>query len=111
MKKPWSITTTVRNPERLRDFLIVLKQLENCRWDLENQRKYQVLLIKERIYGCGISQFYKSLSQDQIDLIDDPTKIISYEQAEKIFNVKNYEDPSMRGRQSINPLKNLVLLL
>jgi hypothetical protein len=105
MKKPWSVTTTLRNPERLRDFLIVLKQLENCKWDLEHQRKYQILLIKERIYGYGSSQFYNGLSQDQIDLIDDSTKTISYEQAEKIFDVKKYEDSPMRGRQSINPLK------
>jgi len=111
MKKPWSITTTLRNPERLRDFLIVLKQLENCKWDLESQRKYQILLIKERVYGYGINQFYNGLSQEQIDLIDDQTKIITFEQAETIFNVKNYEDPSMRGRQSINPLKKFGLVV
>jgi hypothetical protein len=105
MKKPWSITTTLRNPERLRIFLIVLKQLENCKWNLENQRKYQILLIKDRVYGYGSSQFYNGLSQEQIDLIDDQTKEISFEQAEEIFNAKNYEDPAMRGRQSINPLK------
>lgn len=29
MLKPWSITTTVRNPERLREFLVVLQQLVN----------------------------------------------------------------------------------
>jgi len=111
MKKPWSITTTLRNPERLRDFLIVLKQLENCKWDLESQRKYQILLIKERVYGYGSNQFYNGLSQEQIDLIDDQTKIITFEQAETIFNVKNYEDPSMRGRQSINPLKKFGLVV
>jgi hypothetical protein len=105
MKKPWSITTTVRSPERLRDFLIVSKQLENCKWNSENQRKYQTLLIKERVYGYGKSQFYNGLSQKQIDLIDDQTKEISSEQAEEIFNVKNYKDPAMRGRQSMNPLK------
>jgi hypothetical protein len=105
MKKPWSITTTLRNPERLRDFLIVLKQLENKKWDLENQKVYQILLIKERIYGYGSNQFYNGLTQEQIDLIDDPTKDITFEQAEDIFNTKNYEAPSMRGRQSINPLK------
>jgi len=105
MKKPWSITTTVRNPERLRNFLIVLKQLENCKWNLENQRKYQILLIKDRVYGYGKSQFYNSLSQEQIDLVDDQTKEISFEQTEEIFNVKNYKDPAMRGRQSMNPLK------
>src|SRR3989344_9599925 len=111
MKKPWSITTTLRNPERLRDFLIVLKQLENCKWNLESQKKYQILLIKERVYGYGSNQFYNGLSQEQIDLIDDQTKTITLEQAETIFNAKNYEDPSMRGRQSINPLKKFGLVV
>lgn len=111
MKKPWSITTTLRNPERLRDFLIVLKQLENCEWDLECQKKYQILLIKERIYGYGSIQFYNGLSQEQVDLIDDPTKEISLEQAEEIFNAKKYEDPAMRGRQSINPLKKFGFIV
>ena len=37
MKKPWSITTTLRNPERLRSFLIVLKTLEGQQWNSEIQ--------------------------------------------------------------------------
>lgn len=110
MKKPWSITTTLRNPERLRSFLIVLKELENFEWTLQNQRKYQILLIKERVYGYGNNQFYNGLSQEQIDLIDDQTKEISFVKAEEIFNAKNYEDPAMRGRQSINPLKKIGLV-
>ncbi len=111
MKKPWSITTTLRNPERLRSFLIVLKQLEGESWNLENQRKFQVLLIKERVYGYGSTQFYNGLAKEQIDLIDDQTKEISFEKAEEIFNAKNYEDPAMRGRQSINPLKKIGLVV
>jgi hypothetical protein len=110
MKKPWSITTTLRNPERLRNFLIVLKQLENSEWNFENQKKYQILLIQNRIYGYGNQQFYNGLSQDKIDLINDPSKDITFEQAEDIFNTKDYEDPAMRGRQSINPLKKIGLV-
>ena len=111
MKKPWSITTTLRNPERLRDFLVVLQQLENLKWDLENQKKYQILLIQNRVYGYGSSQFYNGLSQDQIALIDSATQEISLEKAGEIFNTKNYEDSSMRGRQSINPLKKIGLVV
>ena len=109
MRKPWSITTTVRNPERLRNFLAVLQQLENSEWHLENQKKYQILLIQNRLYGYGSPQFYKGLSQDKIELIDDLSKDISFETAEEIFYAKNYEDPAMRGRQSINPLKKMGL--
>jgi len=110
MKKPWSITTTLRNPERLRNFLVVLQQLEGSSWSLENQNKYQILLIKERFYGYGNPQFYNGLPQEQIDLIDDTKKGISFKKAEEIFNAKNYEDPPMRGRQSINPLKKIGLV-
>lgn len=105
IKKPWSVTTTVRNPDRLRDFLAVLRKLENSEWNHENQKKYQILLIQNRLYGYGKQQFYNGLSDSQVSLMDDLSKEISFEQAEKIFNVKNYEDPPMRGRQSLNPMK------
>lgn len=111
MKKLWSITTTLRNPERLRSFLIVLSQLEGQYWNLANQRKFQILLIKERLYGYGNTQFYNGLNKEQIDLIDDQVQNISFKQAEEIFNSKNYEDPAMRGRQSINPLKKIGLVI
>ena len=110
MKKPWSITTTLRNPERLRDFLIVLKNIEGEVWNLETQKKYQILLIKYRKYGSGSRQFYNGLSPKQINLINDLNKEISFREAEDIFNTKGYEDPAMRGRQSINPLKKLGLV-
>ncbi len=110
MKKPWSITTTVRNPERLRDFLVVLKDIDGEEWDSKTQRKYQILLIKYRKYGYGSSQFYRGLSREQVNLIDDLDKDLSFKEAEDIFNSKGYEDPAMRGRQSINPLKKLGLV-
>jgi hypothetical protein len=111
MKKPWSITTTLRNPERSRNFLLVLKQLENSEWGIENQKKYQILLIQSRVYGYGSRQFYNGLPQEMIDLVDDPSREISFEQAQEIFNTKGYEDPAMRGRQSLNPLKKIGLVL
>ncbi len=110
MKKPWSISTTLRNPERIRSFLVVLQSLEGECWNFETQRKYQILLIKERVYGYGSSQFYNGLTKDQVELIDDQSRIITFEKAEEIFNAKNYEDPAMRGRQSISPLKKIGLV-
>lgn len=101
MRLPWSISTTVRNPERLRDFLRVLKQLEGSDFKSENQIQYQVLLIKERLYRpTKIPSSHRSL-------IDDFTKEISYEIAKNIFDFQRYEDPPMRGRQSVNPLNKL----
>lgn len=107
MKKPWSITTTVRNPDRLRGFLDVLQQLEGSEWDSESQKKYQILLIQNRLYGYGKNQFYKGLSQDKVSLINDLSRDISLEEATDIFNAKDYVDPAMRGRQSMNPLKKM----
>ena len=102
MKKvPWSISTTVRNPERLRDFLRVLKQLEGSDFKSKNQIQYQVLLIKERLYSpTKIPPSYRAL-------IDDFAKEIPLDVARKIFDFQHYEDPPMRGRQSVNPLNKL----
>ena len=63
IKLPWSISTTVRNPERLRSFLQVLKKIEGKIWDNEAQKKYQTLLIQERLYGFGEAQFYHASRQ------------------------------------------------
>jgi len=101
MKKPWSISTTVRNPERLRDFLRVLKQLEGKPFDKDNQVKYQVLLIKDRLYKpLNIPLKFRKYYEE-------PETEIPYEEAKKIFYSQNYEDPPMRGRQSVNPLNKL----
>lgn len=102
MKKlTWSISTTVRNPERLRNFLSVLKQLEGLDFNIDNQIRYQVLLIKERLYRpTKIPLKYRVL-------FDDFTKQISYDIAKDIFDFQGYEDPPMRGRQSVNPLNKL----
>lgn len=101
MRKPWSISTTVRNPERLRDFLRILKRLEGQNFDYDTQIKYQVLLIQERLYKpldipLKFRKYYEELSSE-----------IPYEVAKEIFYAQNYEDPPMRGRQSVNPLNKL----
>ena len=105
MKLPWSISTTVRNPERLRDFLKVLKKLAGKQWDPETQIKYQTMLIQEKVYGLASQQFYNGLTKAQVRLMSSPEPL-AYEQAKEIFERKNYIDPAMRGRQSFNPLEN-----
>ncbi len=101
MRKPWSISTTVRNPERLRGFLKVLKQLEGEDFIKENQIKYQILLIKERLYKPN------NIPQKYQKYYDDPTLEIPFSVAKNIFEYQNYKDPPMRGRQSVNPLNKL----
>lgn len=104
MLKAWSITTTVRNPERLRDFLVALKPLENKIWDNDTQEKYQKLLIKNRLYGFGNTQFYNGLTTDIIKTINNTDRDISDKIIDEILRLKNYTDFAMRGRQSLNPL-------
>ena len=101
MKKPWSISTTVRNPERLRDFLKVLKELEGQPFDKKNQEKYQILLIQKRLYRP------LSIPSQYEEYYKNPDKDIPYEIAEEIFHNQGYTDPPMRGRQSVNPLNKL----
>lgn len=102
---PWSITTTMRNPYRLRDFLAVLKTMEGIEWNRDTQSEYQIRLIQQRLYGYSNPQFYNGLSTDQVALVDDKTRKITLAAARQIFLAKNYEDPPIRGRQSVNPLK------
>jgi hypothetical protein len=109
MIKPWSISTTVRNPNRIRDFLRVLRNLEGQEWTRNNQRRYQVMLIQYKVYGYGQSQFYNGLSPEHINLMANPDPI-TYEEAEEILRAKNYVGGGdMRGRQSFNPLEKMGL--
>jgi len=102
VRRPWSISTTVRNPERLRDFLMVLKQLEGGEFNANNQKRYQILLIRSRLYRPN------RLTPQQRELLSPSnTEPIPYETAEEIFDSQRYEDPAMRGRQSVNPLNKL----
>ena len=103
MKKPWSISTTVRNPERLRDFLGVLKSLEGEPFGSENQIKYQILLIQNKLYKPT------NLTKKQKEYFDDIEKEMPFSVAEEIFNAQKYEDPAMRGRNSVAPLNKMGL--
>ena len=55
MKKPWSVSTTIRNPERLIGLLKVISLLDGADWDIHTQIKYQVLLIQLYIFGLKMS--------------------------------------------------------
>ena len=102
--KPWSISTAVRNPNRLRDFLRVLSRLEGESWDRDSQKRYQIMLIQDRIYGAFNRQFYDGLRRQDIDLLESAASM-SFAQAASIFDRKRYQDPSMRGRNSFKPLE------
>jgi len=104
----WSVSTTIRNPERIRSFLQVLKLMEGEVWNSDTQRKYQILLIQHKVYGFGEPQFHSTLTEEQNKWVY--SDAFSYEQAENILNTKQYEGGGeMRGRQSFNPLRKMGL--
>ncbi len=105
MKKPWSISTTVRNPERLRDFLDVLKKMEGQRFGSENQIKYQILLIQHKLYKPT------NLTREQEEYFDEIEKEMPFVTAKEIFNAQKYEDPAMRGRNSVAPMNKMGLCI
>jgi hypothetical protein len=107
MKKQWSISTTVREAERIRNFLVALQELNGEEWNNDTQKKYQIILIQKRFYGLT-GQFFNDLTDSQITLLKSPNNI-TFEQAKEIFDTKNYEDPPMRGRNSFSPLKKMGL--
>ena len=111
MKKPWSISTTVRNPYRIRDFLGVLSNMEGEEWSRPNQRRFQIMLIQFKKYGYGKAQFLNSLSPEHRRLMENPEPL-TFEEAESILDSKNYVGGgAMRGRQSFNPLEKMGLAL
>lgn len=100
-RKPWSISTTVRNPARLRDFVLVLAEMEGTPFDANAQCEFQIRLIKNRLYRPTlIPEKYRAY-------FEDPDAEIPYAVAKDVFMSQNYEDPAMRGRQSANPLNKL----
>lgn len=76
------------------------------------QVKFQVLLIQHRLYGYGedngfSAQFLNGLSDEHKAIFTNFEHQLTYSEALAIFESKNYQDPSMRGRQSFNPHKKL----
>jgi len=79
----WSITTTVRNPERVLNFLKVFKELEDKVWDKNTQKQFQILLIQRKVYGFGKTEFENTLTPQQLKWLYSDN--FTYEQAQKIF--------------------------
>jgi hypothetical protein len=104
----WSVSTTIRSPERIRAFLLVLKELELETWNEKTQKRFQVLLIQRKIYGFNEPQFENTLSEKQLSWLH--SKNTTYKQAEEILDSKKYVGGGeMRGRQSFNPLEKMGL--
>lgn len=104
-KKIWSLSTTVRNPERIFNFLKELEKLEGKVWDNENQKNFQSLLIQSRQYVPT----HANLSTEQIELLENIDYSLSFKEAREIFDSKKYQDSAMRGRTSFSPIEKTGL--
>lgn len=107
----WSVSTTIREADRVPDFLRVAQLFEGKDWTREAQIDYQIHLISRHCYlDASNAQARKKLTDEQIELLRDTTKDIPLDKAREIFEAKEYEDPAMRGRQSLSPLRKLGLV-
>lgn len=106
MDKLWSLSTTIRNPERIPDFFATIAQMNGEEWTKENQKKLQILLIKNRLYVPTPN----GLTEEQVELLKNVAQNMTFEQAQQIFNDKNYKDPPMRGRTSFDPVEKMGLV-
>lgn len=112
METLWSMSTTVREGERIIGFLKTAIELEGEKWTKENQEKFQILLIKNRQYlnDPDNTQSFNKLSSEQAFILREKSIEMTYEDAKGIFEAKEYQDPPMRGRQSMAPLTKLGLV-
>ena len=101
--KPWSISTTIRNPERIIRFLRTLNRLENELFVFDTQSKFQIMLIQDRNYKPS------DMTEQENKIFNDPSIEFTYKDAKNIFEKQNYEDPPMRGRTSFSPLSKMGL--
>lgn len=108
----WSMSTTIREAERIQGFLKTASLLDGEVWDTDTQCKFQILLIQNHQYlnDTENSQVRNKLDDRQVEALRDWDKEMSYSMAESIFNSKKYTDPAMRGRQSMSPLVKLGLV-
>ena len=110
MKKPWSISTTVRNPDRIRGFLEVLKDFEGVEFNEKQQIKFQTAIIKKKLYKpTGLSDKLESYYNTPSDMTDKQAKEI-FEHMRKTSTVLD-DDPGLRGRTSIAPLSKMGLVV
>lgn len=112
METLWSMSTTVREAERIVGFLKTAVEMDGQVWDKSAQIRFQVLLIKNRQYlnDPDNTQTFNKLNAEQSALLKNKSIDMTYEQALDIFETKEYEDPPMRGRQSMSPLQKLGLV-
>lgn len=102
--KTWSISTTVRNPERIPDFTAAVLAISGKDWNKDTQVSLMHELIRRRLYKPT------NMNEAQSELFDDVDREMTTHQAKEIFDIQNYEDPPMRGRTAISPIRDMGLV-
>jgi hypothetical protein len=98
--KAWSISTTIRNPERIPDFMKAVEPIVGSSWSKDTQIEYFANQIATRIYKPTDA----NLSAKNIRLLSDEDSEITVAKAFEIIDEKDYTDVHMRGRTSMSPL-------
>lgn len=114
MPGTWSISTTVRNPERIVAFLKVLAKLEGLEFDEETQSLFFKELIKAKLYQpTGISDYYKQKYSDPEEFADseliDILSQVFYKN--KSFNNDQELIYAFRGRTAVSNITKMGLAI
>ena len=80
----WSMSTTIREAERIIGFLKTAALLDGQEWDKQCQCKFQILLIQHHEYlkDTDNAQVRNKLTQEQVDALGAWDKDMSFEMAE-----------------------------
>src|SRR5690606_34271058 len=114
MPGTWSISTTIRNPERNVPFLKALSKFEGQVFNEKVQSDFFKELIKLKAYKpIGISKYFK-------DKYEEP-KVFTDEEVEKILSQVHYKNEqyddfqeeiyAMRGRTAVANLNKMGLVI
>jgi len=104
--KVWSISTTIRNPERIPDFMKAVIPVVGTSWNHESQTEFFANQIAVRCYKPTNT----NLSAKSIQLLNDEDFELDVGKAYEIIGEKNYTDVHMRGRTSMSLLVDLGLM-
>lgn len=102
MPEVWSINTTVRNPERLQDFLRVLSEFEGKIFDNDMQAEYQKALVKNKLYKPNATPEHLKMEYENPEPFND-------QDTEEIFAL--IKDPDWRGRTSVSKCNQMGLAI
>ena len=99
--KAWSISTTIRNPERIPEYVKAAAEIQGSQWNHQSQAEYFAQTILLRAYEPTSS----NLSNESLQLLRDEDAVMTLSNVNKIIEEKNYVGGAhFRGRTAMSPL-------